>query len=120
MNVTYSDIDLPPEVPTVEITSPNGTLNVASSIDVETNTKTFAIDVKNSDPVWHYWTGNNAWTQIATKSWTQINRPAIGAGSNPHQWNPDIKRGIYDVKAHFTVTFHNYNNMVLTAAQACL
>jgi hypothetical protein len=110
INVTYSDIDLPPEVPTVEITSPNGTMNIASSIDVETNTKTFEIDVKNSDPVWHYWTGNNAWTQIATKSWTQINRPAIGAGSNPHQWNPDIKRGIYDVKAHFTVTFHNYNN----------
>lgn len=110
INVTYSDIDLPPEVPTVEITSPNGTMNIASSIDVETNTKTFEIDVKNSDPVWHYWTGNNAWTQIATKSWTQINRPAIGAGSNPHPWNPDIKRGIYDTKAHFTVTFHNYNN----------
>ena len=34
INVTYSDIDLPPEVPTVEITSPNGTLNIASSIDV--------------------------------------------------------------------------------------
>ena len=110
LNVTYSDIDLPPEVPTVEITSPNGTLSVASSIDVETNTKTFAIDVKNGDPVWHYWTGNNAWTQIATKSWTQINRPAIGAGSNPHPWNPDMKRGVYDAKAHFTVTFHNYNN----------
>lgn len=110
LNVTYSDIDLPPEVPTVEITSPNGTLNVASSIDVETNTKTFEIDVKNGDPVWHYWTGNNAWTQIATKSWTQINRPAIGAGSNPHPWNPDMKRGVYDAKAHFTVTFHNYNN----------
>ena len=110
INVTYSDIDLPPEVPTVEITSPNGTMNIASSIDVETNTKTFEIDVKNSDPVWHYWTGNNAWTQIATKSWTQINRPAIGAGSNPHPWNPDIKRGIFDAKAHFTVTFHNYNN----------
>ena len=110
LNVTYSDIDLPPEVPTVEITSPNGTLNVASSIDVETNTKTFEIDVKNSDPVWHYWTGNNAWTVINSASWKQINRPAIGAGSNPHPWNPDIKRGIYDAKAHFTVTFHNYEN----------
>ena len=107
LNVTYSDIDLPPEVPTVEITSPNGTLNVASSIDVETNTKTFEIDVKNGDPVWHYWTGNNAWTVINSASWKQINRPAIGAGTPPHQWNPDIKRGIYDAKAHFTVTFHN-------------
>ena len=108
--VKYEPIDLPPEVPNVEVTSPNGTIDVQSSTDVQTNTKTFEIDVKNGDPVWHYWTGNNAWTQIATKSWTQINRPAIGAGSNPHQWNPDIKRGIYDVKAHFTVTFHNYNN----------
>ena len=110
VQVTYSDIDLPPEVPTVEITSPNGTLNVASSIDLETNTKTFEIDVKNSDPVWHYWTGNNAWTVINSASWKQINRPAIGAGSPPHQWNPDIKRGIYDAKAHFTVTFHNSDN----------
>lgn len=108
--VKYEPIDLPPEVPNVEITSPNGTIDVQSSTDVQTNTKTFSIDVKNGDPVWHYWTGNNAWTQIATKSWTQINRPAIGAGSNPHQWNPDIKRGIFDAKAHFTVTFHNYNN----------
>ena len=110
MNVEFEDIDLPPEVPNVEITSPNGTIDVQSSTDVQTNTKTFSIDVKNAEPTWHYWTGNNAWTQIATKSWTQINRPAIGAGSNPHQWNPDIKQGIFDAKAHFTVTFHNADN----------
>ena len=110
MNVEFEDIDLPPEVPNVEVTSPNGTIDVQSSTDVGTNTKTFSIDVKNGDPVWHYWTGNNAWTQIATKSWTQINRPTVGAGSNPHAWTPDIKRGIYDVKAHFTVTFHNADN----------
>lgn len=108
--VKYEPIDLPPEVPNVEITSPNGTIDVQSSTDVQTNTKTFSIDVNTQDPVWHYWTGNNAWTQVNTSSWTQINRPAIGAGSNPHAWNPDIKRGIYDVKAHFTVTFHNYEN----------
>lgn len=108
--VKYEPIDLPPEVPNVEITSPNGTIDVQSSTDVQTNTKTFSIDVNTQDPVWHYWTGNNAWTQVNTSSWTQINRPAIGAGSTPHAWNPDIKRGIYDVKAHFTVTFHNYEN----------
>ena len=110
MNVEFEDIDLPPEVPNVEITSPNSTIDVQSSTDVQTNTKTFEIDIKNGDPVWHYWTGNNAWTTISTASWTQINRPAIGAGTNPHPWNPDIKRGIYDAKAHFTVTFHNANN----------
>ena len=110
MNVEFDDIDLPPEVPNVEITSPNGTIDVQSSTDVETNTKTFTIDVNNQDPVWHYWTGNNAWTVISTASWTQINRTVVGAGSNPHPWNPEIKRGIYDVKAHFTVTFHNADN----------
>lgn len=108
--VKYEPIDLPPTVPNVEITSPNGTIDVQSSTDTQTNTKTFSIDVVNQEPTWHYWTGNNAWTQISTSAWTQINRPAIGAGSNPHAWNPDIKRGIYDVKAHFTVTFHNYEN----------
>lgn len=108
--VKYEPIDLPPTVPNVEITSPNGTIDVQSSTDVQTNTKTFSIDVNTQDPVWHYWTGNNAWTQVNTSSWTQINRPSVGAGSTPHAWNPDIKRGIYDAKAHFTVTFHNYEN----------
>lgn len=45
MNVEFEDIDLPPEVPNVEITSPNGTIDVQSSTDVQTNTKTFTIDV---------------------------------------------------------------------------
>lgn len=43
--VKYEPIDLPPEVPNVEITSPNGTIDVQSSTDVQTNTKTFSIDV---------------------------------------------------------------------------
>jgi hypothetical protein len=108
--VKYEPISLPPQVPNVEITSPNSSINIQSSTDVQTNTKTFSIDVNNQEPLWHYWTGNNAWTQVSTNSWTQINRPAIGAGSSPHSWNPDIKRGIYDAKAHFTVTFHNQDN----------
>ncbi len=110
MNVEFEDIDLPAEVPNVEITSPNGTIDVQSSTDVETNTKTFTIDVNNQDPVWHYWTGNNAWTVISTASWTQINRPSIGAGNPDHPWRSEIKRGVYDAKAHFTVTFHNADN----------
>lgn len=48
INVTYEDIDLPPEVPTVEITSPNDTIQISSSTNPETNVKTFEIDVKNS------------------------------------------------------------------------
>ena len=45
ITVNYEDIDLPTEVPNVEITSPNGTIDVQSSTDVQTNTKTFTIDV---------------------------------------------------------------------------
>lgn len=108
--VKYEPIDLPPEVPNVEITSPNGTIDVQSSTDVETNTKTFTIDVNSQEPVWHYWTGNNAWTVVNTASWTQINRPSVGAGSTGHSWNSEIKRGVYDAKSHFTVTFHNADN----------
>lgn len=47
ITVTYEDIDLPPEVPNVEITSPNGTLSVSATTDQATNTKTFSIDVNN-------------------------------------------------------------------------
>lgn len=108
--VKYEPIDLPPTVPNVEITSPNGTIDVQSSTDTQTNTKTFSIDVVNQEPTWHYWTGNNAWTQVSTASWTQINRPTVGDGSGVHPWTPDIKRGVYDVKSHFTVTFHNEDN----------
>lgn len=52
MNVEFEDIDLPPEVPNVEITSRNGTIDVQSSTDVQTNTKTFTIDVKKGDVNW--------------------------------------------------------------------
>ena len=45
LTVEFADIDLPQEVPNVEITSPNGTIDVQSSTDVQTNTKTFTIDV---------------------------------------------------------------------------
>lgn len=62
INVEFDDIDLPPEVPNVEITSPNGTINIQSSTDVQTNTKTFNIDVSKTtldffegySSKWHY------------------------------------------------------------------
>ena len=49
ITVTYSDIDLPAEVPNVNIISTNGTISITSGIDVESNTKTFDIDVKKSN-----------------------------------------------------------------------
>ena len=48
ITVTYDDIDLPPEVPNVEIVSPNDTISVSSTTDTSTNTKTFSIDVKKA------------------------------------------------------------------------
>ena len=49
--VQYEPISLPPQVPNVEITSPNGTIDVQSSTDVQTNTKIFSLDVNT--PVYH-------------------------------------------------------------------
>ena len=49
ISVTYSDIDLPPEVPNVDLTSPCGTIDIQTDVDVESNTKTFKIDVKKSN-----------------------------------------------------------------------
>ena len=45
IKVTYSDIDLPQQVPNIEIES--STLDVVSSIDPETNTKTFTINTRS-------------------------------------------------------------------------
>lgn len=42
MTVEFENIDL---TPNVEITSPNGTLDIKTSIDTQTNAKTFEIDV---------------------------------------------------------------------------
>lgn len=53
ITVTYDDIDLPPQVPNVEIVSPNDTISVSATTDTSTNTKTFSIDVKN-DQMQHF------------------------------------------------------------------
>lgn len=49
ISVTYSDIDLPPEVPNVDLTSPCATIDIQTDIDVGSNTKTFKIDVKKAN-----------------------------------------------------------------------
>lgn len=65
--VKYEPIDLPPTVPNVEITSPNGTIDVQSSTDVQTNTKTFTIDVKKGDV--DYYIGHKSTVEIGTSSY---------------------------------------------------
>ena len=51
MNVEFEDIDLPPEVPNVEITSEDNSVQVTETTDIQTNTKTFDISVNVNDPL---------------------------------------------------------------------
>lgn len=71
MNVEFEDIDLPPEVPNVEITSPNGTIDVQSSTDVQTNTKTFTIDVKKGDV--DYYIGSKSVVEVGITNYNITN-----------------------------------------------
>lgn len=68
--VQYEPISLPPEVPNVEITSPNGTIDVQSSTDVQTNTKTFTIDVNKGDV--DYYIGSHS-AEIGTTNYNITN-----------------------------------------------
>ena len=48
INVEYEDIDLPQEVPNVEITSVDNSIDVVESTDSQTNTKTYDLSVADS------------------------------------------------------------------------
>ena len=48
MHVEFEDINLPPEVPNVEITSEDNSVQVTETTDVQTNTKTFDLSVTES------------------------------------------------------------------------
>lgn len=47
MNVEFEDIDLPQEVPNVNVTSSDSSVEVTTTIDPDTNTKTFDLSVAN-------------------------------------------------------------------------
>ena len=49
--VEYEDIDFPPEVPNVNIVSPNNTITVSSSTNPQTSIKTFEIDVSRQNKI---------------------------------------------------------------------
>ena len=49
MDVEFEDIDLPPEVPNVEITSEDNSVQVTETTDAQTNTKTFDLSVNVND-----------------------------------------------------------------------
>ena len=51
MNVEFEDIDLPQEVPNVNVTSSDNSIEVTTTIDPSTNTKTFDLSVTNDTEV---------------------------------------------------------------------
>lgn len=51
MSVEFEDIDLPQEVPNVNVTSTDSSITVTSSIDPDTNTKTFDLSVADDAEV---------------------------------------------------------------------
>ena len=67
ITVTYQDIDLPSEVPNIDIVSPNGSLAVSSVVDPETNIKTFSIDVNSDNAV--YWQGSGSYITVLDNSY---------------------------------------------------
>lgn len=109
ITVEFEDIDLPPEVPNVEITSPNGTINVQSSTDVQTNTKTFTIDVNSQDV--KYWKGKTSdFTLNRSHSGQDLHTILSGSGNlTPN----NLSAGLYLVTASFDVYPSNVTNELL-------
>lgn len=68
LNVEFEDIDLPQEVPNVEITSADSSVNITASVDAETNTKTFDLSVNIEDaPTFGRFVANNGLTLTKTE-----------------------------------------------------
>lgn len=68
LNVEFADIDLPQEVPNVEITSADDSVNITASVDAETNTKTFDLSVNIEDaPTFGRFVANNGLTLTKTE-----------------------------------------------------
>lgn len=68
LNVEFADIDLPQEVPNVDITSKDSSVNIATSVDAGTNTKTFDLSVNIEDaPTFGRFVANNGLTLTKTE-----------------------------------------------------
>lgn len=68
MNVEFEDIDLPSQVPNVEITSEDNSVKVTESTDEQTNTKSFDLSVNVEDaPTFGRFVANNGLTLTKTE-----------------------------------------------------
>ena len=93
MNVEFEDIDLPPEVPNVEITSEDNSVQVTETTDTQTNTKTFDLSV-NVDDALEY--GQFRATNVTTQA--QLNK--IKGNLELNNYSIKLKKGN---SYHFTV-----------------
>ena len=112
ITVTYEDIDLPPEVPNVEIVSPNDTISVSANTDVSTNTKTFSIDVNAADA--KFWQGYADEFTLDRSHNSQHLRTLLhksrGQGIDPIA---GLTPGLYLVTASFYVRARDVSNDLL-------
>lgn len=99
IKVEFQDIEFPQQVPNVEITSPNDTIDVQSSVDPQTNTKTFEIDVKGGDvdETWAHFENSNTWTSIAYNETKSISG-ALAKTEGTLTDSLTIPAGLYDFK----------------------
>ena len=68
LDVEFEDIDLPQEVPNVEITSEDNSVKVTETTDVQTNTKKFDLSVNIEDaPTFGRFVANNGLTLTKTE-----------------------------------------------------
>ena len=68
LDVVFEDIDLPQEVPNVEITSEDNSVKVTETTDIQTNTKKFDLSVNIEDaPTFGRFVANNGLTLTKTE-----------------------------------------------------
>lgn len=89
LTVEFADIDLPSEVPNVEITSPNGTIDVQSSTDVQTNTKTFTIDVNKGAVPYAISNGSITFTAGSSSTYGKVSLSNIKSSGIEYAHNKD-------------------------------
>lgn len=98
LNVEFADIALPQEVPNIEITSEDSSINITSSVDAGTNTKTFDLSVNIEDaPTFGRFVANNGLTLTKTEG----NITLSSAGKI------QLKKG---KGYHFTIRGNYYND----------
>ena len=93
LTVEFEDIDLPQEVPNVEITSKDNSIQVTETTDVGTNTKKFDLSVKVDDPIEY---GQFRATNVTSQA--QLNK--VNGNLDLNNYSIKLKKGN---SYHFTV-----------------